>query len=148
MLTTLIKPDTIDVILDYFHRFDKNICFTYDLSENTTPHFLDINISPNGTGIYRKDTFSGQYNNFDSFIPWHHKISWIRALVDCIHRICSPNTKTSKKDHHMEQLCVMYCFCTYLLFLIKRSQQEPHNSQHLQRQIRDRHHLASFSLYW
>ena len=26
----LIKPDTIDVILDYFHEFDKNIHFTYD----------------------------------------------------------------------------------------------------------------------
>ena len=87
----LIKPDTIDLILDYFHKFDKNIPFTYDLFENTTPHFLDINISPNGIGIYRKYTFSGKYTNFDSFVPWRHKISWIRALVDRIHRICSPN---------------------------------------------------------
>ena len=63
----LIKPDTMDVILNHFHKFDKNLRFTYDLFENTTPHFLDINISPNGIGIYRKDTFSGQYTNFDSF---------------------------------------------------------------------------------
>ena len=84
----LIKPDTIDVILDYFHKFDKNIRFTYDLFENITPHFLDINSLPSGIG---KDTFSGQYTNFDSFVPWRHKISWIRALVDRIHRICSPN---------------------------------------------------------
>ena len=55
----LIKPDTIDVILDHFHKFDKNLRFTYDFFENTTPHFLDINISPNGIGIYRKDTFLG-----------------------------------------------------------------------------------------
>ena len=40
----LIKPDTIDLILDYFHKFDKNIRFKYDLFENTTPH-----------GIYRKE---------------------------------------------------------------------------------------------
>ena len=79
----LIKPDTIDVILDCFsHEFDKNIRLTYDLFENTTPHFLDIKISPNGTGIYRKDTFSGQYTNFDSFVPWRQKTSWIRAPVD------------------------------------------------------------------
>ena len=44
----LIEPDMIDVILNHFHKFDKNIRFTYDLFENTTPHFLDINISPNG----------------------------------------------------------------------------------------------------
>ena len=87
----LIKPDMINVILDHFHKSDKNIRFTYNLFENTTLHFLDINISPNGIGIYRKDTFTGQYTNFDSFIPWRQKISWIRALVDHIHRICSPN---------------------------------------------------------
>ena len=87
----LIKPDSIDLILNYFQKFDKNIRFTYDLFENNTPHFLDINISPNGIGIYRKDTFSGQYTNFDRFVPWCHKISSIRALVDRIHRICSPN---------------------------------------------------------
>lgn len=28
---------------------------------------------------------------FDSFVPWRHKILWLRALVDRIHRICSPN---------------------------------------------------------
>ena len=43
----LIKPDSIDLILNYFQKFDKNIRFTYDLFENNTPHFLDINISPN-----------------------------------------------------------------------------------------------------
>ena len=32
----LIKPDTIDLILNYFHKFDKNIRFTYHLFENTT----------------------------------------------------------------------------------------------------------------
>ena len=101
----LIKPDTIDLILEYFHKFDKNIRFTYDLFENTTPHFLDINISPNGIGIYRKDTFSGQYTNFDSFVPWRHKLSWIRALVDRIHSIRSPNMvklelKTLKRSPH------------------------------------------------
>ncbi len=26
------------VILDFIHKFDKNIRFTYDLFENTTPH--------------------------------------------------------------------------------------------------------------
>ena len=41
--------------------FDKNTSFTYDLFKNTIPHFLDTNISING-----KDTFTGQYTNFDS----------------------------------------------------------------------------------
>ena len=44
-----------------------------------------------GLGIYRKDTFTGQYTNFESFVPWRHKISWVRALIDRVHRICTPN---------------------------------------------------------
>ena len=38
-----------------------------------------------------KDTFTGQYTNFDSFVPWRHKISWVRALIDRVNRICTPN---------------------------------------------------------
>ena len=87
----LIKRNTITTILEHFHKFDRNIRFTFDLFENTTPHFLDINIASDGLGIYRKDTFSGQYTNFESFVPWRHKISWVRALIDRVHRICTPN---------------------------------------------------------
>ena len=103
--TLLLHPETIDVILDHFHMFDNNIRFTYDLFENTTPppNLLDINISPNtspnGIGIYRKGTFTGQNTNFDSFVPWRQKISWIRALVDRIHRICSPNMVKLELKH-------------------------------------------------
>ena len=70
----LIKRNTITTILEHFHKFDRNIRFTFDLFENSTPHFLDINIACDGLGIYRKDTFTGQYTNFDSFVPWRHKI--------------------------------------------------------------------------
>lgn len=65
----------------------------------TTPRFLDINNSTNCIGIYCKDTFCGWYTNLDSFIPWRHKISWIRALVDRIHRICSPNMVKLELKH-------------------------------------------------
>ena len=128
----LIKPDKINLILDLFHKFDKNIRFTYDLFENTTPHFLDINISTNGIGIYRKDTFTGQYTNFDSFVPWRQKISWIRALVDRIHRICSPNLlkfelKTTQKDRVLEQLPFSYCKLTNSPVLVQRPQQDPYS---------------------
>ena len=110
----LIKSsDTIDVILDHFHKFDKNIRFTYDLFENTNAHayFLDINISPNGIGIYRKDTFTGQYTNFDSLT-----------------RICSPNMvklelKDLKKGHLVEQLSI-----TQVVFFTARVTMTENNS--------------------
>ena len=52
---------------------------------------MDITIANDGLGIYRKDTFTGQYTNFESFVPWRHKISWFRALIDRVHRICTTN---------------------------------------------------------
>ena len=52
----LIKRNTITTILEHFHKFDRNIRFTFELLENSTPHFLDINIASDGLGIYRKDT--------------------------------------------------------------------------------------------
>ena len=52
----LIKRNTINTILEHFHKFDRNIRFTFDLFKNSTPHFLDINIASDGLGIYRKDT--------------------------------------------------------------------------------------------
>ena len=60
-------------------------------SKFSTPHFLDINIASDGLGIYRKETFTRQYTNFDSFVPWRQKVPWVRALIDLVHRICTPN---------------------------------------------------------
>ena len=58
--------------------------------ENAPPHFLDLEIHPDGITIYRKDTHTGQYTHFDSVTTWNHKIAWIRSLVNRAQRICSP----------------------------------------------------------
>ena len=77
----LIKEDDIEQIKDELERFDSNLKFTYYKFENEYPHFLDIEITSNGLKIYRKDTFTGHYTDFKSFVPWNHRISWIRSLV-------------------------------------------------------------------
>ena len=85
----LIKHSTITTISVHFHKFDPDIRFTFDLFKNSTPHFLDINFAIDGLGIYRY--FYGQYSNFVSFVPYRQKTSWVRALIDRVHRICTPN---------------------------------------------------------
>ena len=57
----------------------------------TVPHFLDIEICPNGLGIYHKHTQTVQYVNFDSFTLWKWKVSWIRSLVTRAKRNSSEN---------------------------------------------------------
>ena len=77
----LLKQEDIERVKTELERFDANLKFTYDMFENETPHFLDIEITSNGLKIYRKDTFTGHYTDFSSFVPWSYRISWIRSLV-------------------------------------------------------------------
>ena len=88
--------DTLMVIedkyIDFVHKkqntFDKNLKFTVDLFDKETPHFLDLELSPDGLSIFRKDTNTGLYVNFNSYVPWSYCVSWIRSLVSRAHAIC------------------------------------------------------------
>ena len=53
------------------------------------PHFLHIEICPNGLGIYHKNTLTGQYTNIESFTSWKWKTSWITSLTIITKRMCS-----------------------------------------------------------
>ena len=85
----LIKKEHMPYIYESFHKFDPNIRFTDDTFENENPHFLDIEISTSGLSIYRKDTFTGQYVNYNSYVPWRYKSSWINSLAFRAKNICS-----------------------------------------------------------
>ena len=71
------------------NSFDKNLKFTVDLLENEVPHFLDLEMSPDGISIYWKDTNTGLYVNYTNFVPWTHRTAWIRSLVTRALRTCS-----------------------------------------------------------
>ena len=42
----------------FMNSFDKNLKFTVDLFENEVPHFVDLEMPPDGISIYQKDTNS------------------------------------------------------------------------------------------
>ena len=84
----LLKEEDIERVKAALERFDSNLKFTYDKFEDEAPHFLDIEITSNGLKIYRKPTFTGHYTDFSSFVPWNHRISWIRSLVYRTKRLC------------------------------------------------------------
>ena len=67
---TLIKKKDINYVLNQFNNFDKNLKFTIDTFENSVPHFLDIEICPNGLGIYHKHAQTGQYVHITSYTLW------------------------------------------------------------------------------
>ena len=85
----VVKPQDVSRIHKLLSSFDKNLKFTVDLFENEVPHFLDLEMSPDGISIYWKDTNTGLYVNYTSFVPWTHRTAWIRSLVTRALRTCS-----------------------------------------------------------
>ena len=116
----LIKHDDIDMLRHKFHSFDNNIRFTYDKFSDEPPHFLDLNLDDNKFSLYRKRTFTGQYTHFDNFVPWKHRIAWIRSLLSRIHKICSP-TKLSQELQFLKKIASWNSYPKHVVsLLIKR----------------------------
>ena len=87
----LVKPNDIEQIITKFNDFHPNLEFTVDKFEDCVPHFLDLEIHPDGLSIYRKDTHTAQFVNYNSFTKFNHKVAWIRSLVTRAKRLCSPD---------------------------------------------------------
>ena len=101
----LIKPENIDYVHNLINNFHPNLKFTVDTFNDSSVHFLDLLIMDNlDIDIYRKDTFTGQYINFNSFTPWHYKVSWIRSLFFRCKTICSNDTLFNKQVKFVSEL--------------------------------------------
>ena len=87
----LIKPDNVKEVHNSLNKFDKNLGFTVDMFQNKVLHFLDLELSPDGISIFRKDTYTGLYVNITSFVPWTYCTLWIKTLVTSASRICASN---------------------------------------------------------
>ena len=67
----LVKRQDIDKVLKAFNGFDINLKFTIDRFEKETPHFLDLEICPNGLIIFPKSIHTGQYINILRYSAFH-----------------------------------------------------------------------------
>ena len=92
----IMKAENVSQVHKALNRFDKNLRFTVDIFQNEVPHFLDLELSPDGITIFRKDTNTGLYVNFTSFVPWTYRTSWIRSLVTRASRISSTDKLPSE----------------------------------------------------
>jgi hypothetical protein len=95
----LVKPEDIDNILNQFNAYHNNLEFTVDKFEDCVPHFLDLEIHPDGISIYRKETHTAQFVHFESFTKWNHKVAWIRSLCSRAKKLCTPNKLTAELDN-------------------------------------------------
>ena len=77
-------PEHVKSFVDYMNRKPKNI-FSFETEKDDQMPFLDVNVfRENGkfvTNVYRKETFSGVYTNFYSFIPLEQKFGMVYTLL-------------------------------------------------------------------
>ena len=64
-----MKKYDVLIVLEALH---KNLNFTVDTFDDKKVHFLDLLIDINTTDLFYKDTHTGQYTNYNSFMPWKH----------------------------------------------------------------------------
>ena len=87
--------DHVLPFLSYLNSKHSNIQFTHELENNSSLHFLDVNIMrSNGsftTSVHHKCTSTGLFTNVDSFIPMMYKKGprLLFSLISRYFNICS-----------------------------------------------------------
>ena len=88
----LVKNEEVaNSFLLYLNSKYPNIKFTIEHEKDKKLPFLDILItSKNGsfqTSVFRKETFTGLFMNFRSFLPQTYKLGLITTLIDRVYKI-------------------------------------------------------------
>ncbi|MGL4482604.1 MAG: reverse transcriptase domain-containing protein, partial [Lactococcus garvieae] len=101
----IVSPTSTNItnLLKKFNAAHEAIQFTVEKEVDGELPFLDIMVRKTESGIpertiYRKKTWSGQYNNFQSFVPIQYKRNLIRCLTNRAHRICSTHLLEQELD--------------------------------------------------
>ena len=99
------RPEHVKSFVDYMNSKHKNINFSFETEKDGQMPFLDVNVfRENGkfvTNVYRKETFTGVYTNFSSFIPLEHKFGLVYTLL---HRCFCLVSDMSKFHFEIEKL--------------------------------------------
>ena len=78
------RPEHVKPFMNYMNSKHKNISFSFETEKDGQMLFLAANVFLENvkfvTSVYRKETFTGVYTNFSSFIPLEHKFRLVYML--------------------------------------------------------------------
>ncbi|CAM0512539.1 unnamed protein product [Fasciola hepatica] len=94
VLVITISLEETTWIMDKLDRLHPNIRFTMETEIEDTLHFLDIKMTRNNDGtmarsVYRKETWTGQCLQFDSFVSVEYERGLVRTLFQTARHICT-----------------------------------------------------------
>ena len=95
-------------LAEYFSSKHPNIRFTYELENDNTLPFLDVNVyrdaSKFSSSVHRKMTFSGVYSNFSSFMPDTYKRGLVSTLLYRAYMISSSFQSLHKEIENLKKV--------------------------------------------
>ena len=99
------KPEHALFVLEFLNKKHKNMKFSIEIEINGSLSFLDVKIFwENGKfvdSVFRKETFSGLYTNFISFIPLECKFGLVHTLLN---RCFNLSSDFLKFHHEVDKL--------------------------------------------
>ena len=104
----LNKGQDIIRLCEYLSSRHLNIKFTYEEEVNDTLPFLDVNVFRDAnrfsSTVHRKETFSGVYTNFKSFLPEVYKKGLISSLLYRAYRISSSYESLHQEIENLKKI--------------------------------------------
>ena len=83
------KLEEVLQIVNYMNKRHKSIKFSFETEKDNFFFLLDVNIYREKdkfrTTVFRKDTFSGVYTNFSSFVALEHKFGFVHTFTKKFH---------------------------------------------------------------
>ena len=109
----------VNKFMRYLNSRHPNIEFSKDEELDGKISFLDISITKNQgkfeTSIYRKETFSGVYSNFHSFIPLEYKHGLLRTLLHRAYVISSSYINFHVEITKLKDIWIKNSFPVYFI---------------------------------
>ena len=85
IIVLLKRPEHVKPFVGYINSKHKNMNFSFGTEKDVQMPFLDVNVfHENGkfmTNVCRRETFTGVYTNFSSFILLEHKFEPVYTLI-------------------------------------------------------------------
>ena len=105
-----VKKGFREHILAELNKFHNNITFTYEDETNNMISFLDVLLIKRDDSIdlavYRKETNTDLYINWDAFAPEAWKTSTLRTLVKRAYKICTQDYLLEMELEHLKKVFI------------------------------------------
>ena len=101
------SSEHVTKLAEYLSSKHPNIRFTFELENDNTLPFLDVNVYRDAgkfsSSVHRKMTFSGVYSNFCSFMPETYKRGLVSTLLYRAYMISSSHQSLHKEIENLKK---------------------------------------------